>query len=485
MKRIITLLLIILVSNPVIGQITKQNGQEFENLQNYKIFKPSKKHQKKFKDFKFNTNKVKYNKTSTAAKKTLDSVTSQEWDKNFNQWKNDIKQEFIYDGEYVDTLFISLGDTDTNSWELVQKIGYKFDDNGNIFSLTTSYLSSPNVWVLNSKTENKYILNNAGDYKLTEEVTFTRNTSENKWVNSTMYTFTYDTSETVLALEVMSVWYADNWLNIDQDEYFYNNEKISSKISSALNYSNGLMEQKSKWDYFWDSPFVEIEYYYDADEDEWVNEYKYVYDYKTWSGSLIQVTKETGFTWDTTDWKPDYQDVYKYDDKGNRTTASYFEWQENPGVWYVYLKDEFVFDYAFDFQDDLIVPYNYADSAEETVFTFNNMIIGYLEYEYINQIWVDSYKTLFYYSEHSNPLSVEDNKLADAVRVYPNPVTDILIIDSNMPLKGVEIYSILGKKIMDVRTDFTSIPVSNFSNGIYIIKIQSDNGVLIKKIIKK
>ena len=44
MKQIITLLLIILVSMSVNGQITKQ---EFENLQAYKFFKPVKKEQKR------------------------------------------------------------------------------------------------------------------------------------------------------------------------------------------------------------------------------------------------------------------------------------------------------------------------------------------------------------------------------------------------------------------------------------------------------
>lgn len=79
MKRIITLLLIILVSNPVIRQITKQNGQEFENLTTSKIFKLVNKHHKRFKDSKtqdFNFNQNENAKSSLAEKKSCSQTYS-------------------------------------------------------------------------------------------------------------------------------------------------------------------------------------------------------------------------------------------------------------------------------------------------------------------------------------------------------------------------------------------------------------------------
>ncbi len=499
MKRIITLLLIILVSNPVIGQITKQNRQEFENLTNSKIFKPIKTHQNRLKDFqtpdfKFNSNKNIYAKSRKADKKTLDSVVSQEWDNDFNLWRNGLKEDFIYDGENITTRFLSYWNYSASSWDRYDKEEYTFDANGNVLSKITSFQFNPTVWDFGSKTEYTYILNNDGVYKLTQEKYSVWDSNVGQWVNSNMYELTYDTNETLVTLKVDSDWDlgSKQWINSHQKEFFYINARISSVISSNWIYGTTQWEWKpnSKRDYFWDSPFIELLYYWDTDENDWINESKFELEYFNPPGGkpLIAITKETGFNWDMSmdQWKPDYKDEYEYDNNTNRTLGSYFEWNETVRVWVEYGNDEFVFDLTYDFQDDLIVPYNYAEDVDDdTVFLFNNMVIGYLYFDYVNQAWEDDTKTLFFYSNYTNQLSVDKNILLNAISVYPNPTADVLVIDSNRPLTKVEMYSVLGKKVMDINSGFKSIPMHTISDGLYIVKIQSENKVVFKKIIKK
>ena len=72
-----------------------------------------------------------------------------------------------------------------------------------------------------------------------------------------------------------------------------------------------------------------------------------------------------------------------------------------------------------------------------------------------------------------------------ALSVYPNPVTNVLSIDSETPLTKVEVYSMLGKKVKEVNSDFKSISTNNLSNGVYIIRIYSENGLATKKLIKR
>jgi endoglucanase Acf2 len=82
-------------------------------------------------------------------------------------------------------------------------------------------------------------------------------------------------------------------------------------------------------------------------------------------------------------------------------------------------------------------------------------------------------------------LAVEDFSTATLV-TYPNPVTDVLYINSNtIHLTKVEIFSLLGKKVKEVTTDFNAIPVNELSNGIYFIKVYSKNTQITKKIVKK
>ena len=45
-------------------------------------------------------------------------------------------------------------------------------------------------------------------------------------------------------------------------------------------------------------------------------------------------------------------------------------------------------------------------------------------------------------------------------------------------------FSMLGKKVKEVNSDFKTIPTDNLSNGLYIVRIHSENGLATKKMIK-
>ncbi len=80
---------------------------------------------------------------------------------------------------------------------------------------------------------------------------------------------------------------------------------------------------------------------------------------------------------------------------------------------------------------------------------------------------------------------VEDELLNAGVNLYPNPVTDILFIESKLPLKRVEIYSILGEKVKVVHSNFKSIEFGDLSKGIYLIRIFSEKGITVRKLMKE
>ncbi len=78
-----------------------------------------------------------------------------------------------------------------------------------------------------------------------------------------------------------------------------------------------------------------------------------------------------------------------------------------------------------------------------------------------------------------------DEALSEAFTLYPNPVSDILTIESEFRLTKVEIYSIVGEKVKEIYSDFNSIQIGHLSKGIYILKIQSKNGFASKKFTKE
>jgi len=89
------------------------------------------------------------------------------------------------------------------------------------------------------------------------------------------------------------------------------------------------------------------------------------------------------------------------------------------------------------------------------------------------------------YSEDCIALGLDDVLLAKSITLYPNPVSEILTIDSKIPLTKVEIYSLLGQKVKDINSGFNSISLYNLSKGIYIVRLQSENGFATKKLIKQ
>jgi hypothetical protein len=82
-------------------------------------------------------------------------------------------------------------------------------------------------------------------------------------------------------------------------------------------------------------------------------------------------------------------------------------------------------------------------------------------------------------------LGLDDELLSEGLSIFPNPVSNILSIESKLKLAKVEIYSILGRKIKEIDSDFNSISTKNLSNGIYIIRIYSEKGHAVKKLIKQ
>ena len=80
-------------------------------------------------------------------------------------------------------------------------------------------------------------------------------------------------------------------------------------------------------------------------------------------------------------------------------------------------------------------------------------------------------------------LSINDNEEND-IHIYPNPTTEWLFISSTSSIKNIELYDILGKKVLNVANNH-QIDLSSLYSGVYFIKITSDKGEITKKIIKK
>lgn len=82
---------------------------------------------------------------------------------------------------------------------------------------------------------------------------------------------------------------------------------------------------------------------------------------------------------------------------------------------------------------------------------------------------------------------IENTTRSNSIQIYPTQVQNTLNIQSESPVRKINIYSMTGQKQLETNNPGTaSIDISSLSNGIYIVEIFADNGTAFKgKIIKR
>jgi len=76
---------------------------------------------------------------------------------------------------------------------------------------------------------------------------------------------------------------------------------------------------------------------------------------------------------------------------------------------------------------------------------------------------------------------VESNKIS----IYPNPTNDELFIISELPIRKVEIYSSTGAMLLFENNFNEKISISTLPQGVYVVKIYTENGLIVSKVVKE
>ena len=83
------------------------------------------------------------------------------------------------------------------------------------------------------------------------------------------------------------------------------------------------------------------------------------------------------------------------------------------------------------------------------------------------------------------PLSISEQNLVQ-FNIYPNPASSKLFISSeNTQIENFRVYSISGKQVFEFSNFEDSIDVSNLSEGLYFLEINTSEGKSVQKFIKQ
>ena len=99
---------------------------------------------------------------------------------------------------------------------------------------------------------------------------------------------------------------------------------------------------------------------------------------------------------------------------------------------------------------------------------------------YGNNIWLDNIN-ITSTPAPSSIESVDNGELA----IFPNPVKDVLTINYDKAIRQIDVYDVFGKLVKTFKTVSNSINLSELSSGVYMLNMQTEDGLVIKKIVKE
>lgn len=321
------------------------------------------------------------------------------------------------------------------------------------------------------------------------------------WSDYYLYTYSYDVSgnliEVLMQERINNVWQNDF---LERLSYDGNNNLTSYLFQEWID--NGWTDS------------LKIDYFYEQDRlvrEEWL-----------YYNEVLNT--------------PQYRALYEYNEKGKVALETWELIYEN--VWYPYTKGEYEYNadtllvkerwydiVEFDWQETLLFNYSYFGKKLTGIIGFirsetgdvwlNNVKHNYqydnngelAEYKYQEwsdepNNWEDVYKYTYHYriitgiDGEEDSFSVSPSSL-NVIKVYPNPlISEAYVTISNNRVNDVihpveiVLYDIKGRKVQTVRSTATEtadkwkITLNSVnSNGIYFLKVKTDNSVYVSKVL--
>ena len=334
---------------------------------------------------------------------------------------------------------------------------------------------------------------------------------------------------------------APDWLQTFTEQYTYANGGNKETKILGLNFpSLENLYQNNKTYNANNNIIMDVSFFWDNISMLWIETYRDTYDYNG-AGNLITETSQT-YNLVTMVYENNYRDMYEYSGNdvikqtiqnwnsvtgmwdndelfelsymspGNPSQAFYSEWNVNTSMWEVYEIDTATYDmgliseilteapdglggwevdyrttftYTNGLETELLVQNwdgtdwidedrdssTYDANGNKTVYTFESWNMG---------AWEPYYKEEKTYSL-AGALSLQslDN---ENFKVFPNPASDVLNISSSVTINKMEMFNVLGDKIMQ-SSKTNQLNIERLKPGIYLLKIFNNNRSTTKKVV--
>jgi len=359
------------------------------------------------------------------------------------------------------------------SWQNSGRYVYSYNGDNNLISEEYFYWNSiTSVWELSGKQSIVYSSAN----KVMSDTYEGYNTTTGAVTYGYKTNYTYNGNNQII--ESIHLELKDGvYVNEDKTTFSYSDNKITELIDKSWNGSDWV-------------------YAFESDQNDASSKTTVSY------GSNGLVSELIYNEWNGSSWSVDGKEVYSY--TANNKIASYIYYDWNGAAYDTNYKEEYGYDAngnllleeGSDYNDDFFevnyeVSYTYDTTQMMRDFThpFKD-ILGFealtgRDNSYVNRLIGSSsdenYKTTYNYGEKT--ASVKEVRFID-FEVYPNPTSSAIeIVEINFNLKQIEIFNILGKKVLTSTKN--EVNITDLVNGVYLLKIESEKGeIATKRIVK-
>lgn len=78
------------------------------------------------------------------------------------------------------------------------------------------------------------------------------------------------------------------------------------------------------------------------------------------------------------------------------------------------------------------------------------------------------------------------NHMNYVIRIFPNPIINNFRIESSLEISKIIIYDVIGQKLEEIIADSNVIQLqlNNYSRGVYLLQMMTEEGIFSEKIIK-
>lgn len=323
----------------------------------------------------------------------------------------------------------------------------RYDANGNITKIDT-YQLLDGVWELVCWVE----------YTYNEMNLRTSRTNYNVWGGNAelggIFTYEYDADGKMISweLEFMNTIYQIG-------ECVYNADGL---MEAEITKTNIAGAGWGEWTGEYENTYLE-ELYYDA------------------NGNLVE-RRIYDWSYEINNWAMQSMYLYEFDEVGNCTKA---ELATPSGQ----VQDRKIYKY-----DDKVLAediYFYPNPEDDfpTLPVMHNMLTSY-EYYTIDQtsgglVYVCDYLLLYEVLNNGNDDDTTSvNEIISQTRIYPNPVQDYVMIESEK-VDYVQVIDIYGREIYatEVRNSI-NIDMKDFANGVYFLRLHSNGETAVQKVVK-